>query len=48
MDLLFVLALVGFLTKHKGDVKLRNKLRIFALLFCDSSSWVIVKENYSL
>lgn len=28
MDLLFALARMGFLTKHKGGVKLRNKLRI--------------------
>lgn len=27
MDLLFVLARVGLLTKHRGDVKLINKLK---------------------
>lgn len=42
MDLLFALARVGLLTKHRGGVKLRNKLA--HPLFFNQSLRLIVKK----
>ncbi len=46
MDLLFAIARVGFLTKHRGDVKLRNRLKnnVVVVVVFISSLRVIVKK----